>query len=127
MSKTVLLVEDDTALSEVYTRALKQANLKVYVASDVEMAMRKAQKHKPDVMLLDIILGPQNGFQLLKRLRREPGTMDIPVIIVTNLLTSEVGMQQELRVSLGVVGIYTKSQLSLKKLVQIVEHTIQRK
>lgn len=126
MSKTVLLVEDDAALSEVYARALKQAKLKVYVASDVETAMTKAQRHQPDVMLLDIILGPQNGFQLLKRLRREPNTMDIPVIIITNLLTSEVGMQQELRVSLGVVGIYTKSQLSLKKLVQIVEHTIQR-
>lgn len=127
MSKTVLLVEDDAALTEVYVRALKRANLKVYAANNVETAMTKAQKHRPNVMLLDVILGPQNGFQLLKRLRREPNTMDIPVIIVTNLLTSEVGMQQELRVSLGVVGIYTKSQLSLKKLVQIVEHTVERK
>ena len=126
MPQKVLLVEDDKALSEVYTQALEQAGLKVRVATNVDDAMRMAQKHHPKVILLDIILGQQNGFQLLKRMRREPSTMDTPVIIVTNLLTTEVGMQQELRVSLGVVGIYTKSQLSLKKLVQIVKHTIDR-
>lgn len=122
MSQKVLLVEDDQALTEVYTRALKKAKFAVLSASSVSKALITASKHKPNVIVLDVILGQENGFQLLKKLRREPSTMDIPVVIVTNLLTSEVGMQQELRVSLGVVGVYTKSQLSLKKLVQIVDH-----
>lgn len=126
MSQTVLLVEDDRALVEVYVQALRQAGLKPIVAHNIEQAMQEALERQPKVVVLDIILGQQNGFQLLKRMRRERATMDIPVIIVTNLLTSEVGMQQELRVSLGVVGIYTKSQLSLKKLVGAVQHAIDR-
>lgn len=119
MRKNVLLVEDDTVLGEVYCRVLQKAGLNVLHTSTSKAAINAAKKNPPDLVVLDIILGKENGFVFLKHLRREAKTMDVPVVIVTNLQTSEIGLKEELSTSLGVVGVYTKSQLSLKKLTEI--------
>lgn len=77
-------------------------------------------------MILDIVLGDSNGFDLLKKLRRQDGAHTIPVLIVTGLNTDEIGLNKELCVSLNIIGIYTKSQFAITKLVGAVKYGLEK-
>lgn len=122
MEKNVLLIEDDQLLAEVYQKSLASEGLNVFMADDTQTAMKLFDKNQIGIIVLDIVLGDTNGFELLKRLRRRAGSNMIPVVIVTGLNTDEVGLNKELCVSLNIIGIYTKSQFSVGKLVEVVQY-----
>lgn len=90
MAKSVLFIEDDVPTIDVYGTALKAAGFEVEVISLGQTALErvreiKANKTKrPDVVLLDIILPDINGIEVLKQLKEDPKTKDIPVLIITN-------------------------------------------
>lgn len=81
----ILLVEDDSFLLGLYATKFELDGFKVMMAEDGEKAIRVALKERPDIILLDIILPKLSGFEVLKRLKQEPTTAKIPVILLTNL------------------------------------------
>jgi len=81
----ILLVEDDTFLLGMYATKFEMDGFKVIMAEDGEKAVRSALKELPDVILLDVILPKLNGFEVLKQLKSESKTAEIPVILLTNL------------------------------------------
>ncbi|MFA6307177.1 MAG: response regulator [Patescibacteria group bacterium] len=81
----ILLVEDDSFLLGMYATKFEMENFKVIMAEDGEKAVRLALKEAPDIILLDIILPKMNGFDVLRQLKADPATADIPVILLTNL------------------------------------------
>lgn len=81
----ILLVEDDSFLLGMYATKFEMENFKVIMAEDGEKAVRLALKEAPDIILLDIILPKINGFEVLRRLKADPATAKIPVILLTNL------------------------------------------
>lgn len=85
----ILLVEDDSFLLGIYAAKLEIDNFKVFTTEDGEKALRLAAKELPDIVLLDIILPKLSGFEVLKRLKAEPETAKIPVILLTNLSQRE--------------------------------------
>jgi DNA-binding response OmpR family regulator len=126
MKKTVLIVEDDQLLAEVYSKCLQAEGIKAVVANDAISAL-KAFRSKPiNLVVLDIILGDSNGFDLLKKLRRQNGAHKIPILIVTGLNTDEISLNKELCVSLNIIGIYTKSQFAIAKLVEVVKDGLKK-
>lgn len=78
---TVLLVEDSLTDTEVVTRYLRQAGLAVVSVTSCEEAQLKLQVQKPDLVLLDVILPGQSGFELCRELKTNASTKRIPVII----------------------------------------------
>lgn len=78
---TVLLVEDSLTDAHVLTQYLKQAGLVVVSVTTCEEARLKMQLHKPDLVLLDVILPGQSGFELCRELKTNTSTKQIPVII----------------------------------------------
>jgi len=89
-SLDVLLVEDDPALSEMYRLKLVQDGYQVRLASDGESGLEAALRRPPDLLLLDLRLPNLSGFELLERLRRVPGWIDPPVIVLSNYGDLEV-------------------------------------
>lgn len=81
----ILLVEDDQFLVSMYATKFELENFKVVTAEDGEQGLTLAVKEKPDIILLDIMLPKKNGFEVLKGLKDNPKTRDIPVILLTNL------------------------------------------
>jgi len=81
----ILLVEDDSFLLGMYATKFEMENFKVIMAEDGEKAVRFALKEAPDIILLDIILPKVNGFEVLRQLKANRLTADIPVILLTNL------------------------------------------
>lgn len=86
---TVLVVEDDEQLIELYSKKLKTEGFTTYVARDGKEGLSIYQKRHPDIILLDILMPQMDGISMLKKLRGFDDAKDIPVIILTNLAYSE--------------------------------------
>jgi len=83
--KTILLVEDDPFLIDIYVNQLKKEGFKVLVAQDGQAGLKKIQTHYPDLVLLDILLPKMSGWDLLKAVRSDEKTKDTKVIVISNL------------------------------------------
>lgn len=81
----VLLVEDDPELTEFVRFMLEQEKYQVITAGDGENALVKARTERPDLILLDVLLPKIHGFEVCQRLRQDPATCLIPIIMVTSL------------------------------------------
>jgi DNA-binding response OmpR family regulator len=81
----VLIVEDSRFLRMSNERALQQAGFVVMSAADGEEGLRLALEHKPDLVVLDLMLPKLPGYEVLRELRKRPETSAIPIMIVTSL------------------------------------------
>jgi len=81
----ILLVEDSRPIRRENESALHKAGYEVVCAEDGESALRLAREQKPDLVLLDMILPKMSGPEVLRRLKTEPETAAIPVVVVSSL------------------------------------------
>lgn len=82
---TVLLVDDDEFLSDIYGTKLARDGFTVVVAHDGIEGYAKAVSEKPDIILLDVMMPKQDGFETLKQIRGNADIANTPVIMLTNL------------------------------------------
>jgi DNA-binding response OmpR family regulator len=84
MSACILVVEDSQTQAAQIKMVLENAgDLAVQVAHTGLDGLRLAQEVAPDLIVLDVVLPDMDGFQVCRRLKRDPATMDIPVIMLT--------------------------------------------
>jgi CheY-like chemotaxis protein len=81
----ILLAEDDRILRKAGEVSLRKKGYEVIPAVDGEDALAKARDHKPDLVLLDVMMPKMHGFDVLFALKADPSVRDIPVIMLTNL------------------------------------------
>lgn len=79
----ILIVEDDRSLSDVLAYNLKQAGYDVLVATDGQSGLTQAQLKLPDLVLLDVMLPVIDGLEVCRRLRSDPATRDILIMMLT--------------------------------------------
>ena len=79
----ILVCDDDELLRELLQFRLKAKGFDVVVASDGREALASIQTTYPDAVVLDAMMPGMDGFEVLRRLREEDGTRDIPVIMLT--------------------------------------------
>jgi DNA-binding response OmpR family regulator len=86
-SKSILFVEDDRPISEMYSRVLARDGYKVDYAYNGAEALQKAHAKHYDLILLDIMMPEKTGIEVLQELRGEDGkgTPDTKIVILTNL------------------------------------------
>jgi two-component system alkaline phosphatase synthesis response regulator PhoP len=82
---TVLIVDDNPQNVELLQAFLESLPVKLVTASDGVDALDKVAKHNPDLILLDIMMPRMSGFQVCKRIKGDPKTKDIQVLMVTAL------------------------------------------
>ncbi len=107
----VLLVEDSKFLRMANERALSNAGFQVSTAADGEEALQLANDKLPDIILLDMMLPKISGPNVLKALKGNPATKDIPVIVLTSLSQSN----EEKLLHEGAAAYFEKSALELDK------------
>ncbi len=120
MTKNILLVEDEPLLLDLYQEAFEDAGLEVEIAENGAEALKKADKN-PRLILLDILMPGMNGFEVLKKLKNNSKTKDIPVIVLTNLGSEQSDKDKQLALSLGAVDYLVKSYHTPDEIVEIVE------
>jgi CheY-like chemotaxis protein len=110
----VLVVEDDRFQRRAAEVKLRRCGFRVSSAVDGEEALRVAAEGRPDIILLDLIMPKLSGFEVLARLKADPATAAIPVLVLSNL-----GQQPDVDRAMrgGAAGYFVKSKLSLSELV----------
>jgi CheY-like chemotaxis protein len=79
----VLVVDDSEAIRELISVNLELEGFEVRSAADGELGLKVIRDWRPDVITLDVVMPRLGGFETLERLRADPATADIPVVIVT--------------------------------------------
>ncbi len=92
---TILIVEDEPAIRDMLRMALEVESFECLEASTIQEGYTAVVDHKPDVLLLDWMLPGGSGIELLRRLKRENLTQDLPIIMLT-AKTSEANIVQGL-------------------------------
>ncbi len=98
--KKVLIVDDSKTELMYLSGLLEKNGFTVKTAENAEDAFRKLAEDKPDLMLVDVVMPGQNGFQLTRAVSRDPQYSDVPIIMCTskNQETDRVwGMRQGAR------------------------------
>jgi CheY-like chemotaxis protein len=83
MCKKILVVEDNRDTATVMTLMLGKAGYSVDVAFDGEQGLQRVREGHPDVILLDIMMPVMDGYTMNQRLKQDPSTREIPVIVVS--------------------------------------------
>jgi len=84
-NKKILVVDDEADLREALNAALTHAGFETITATDGEEGLAQALAHKPDLILLDIMMPKMNGHDMLNILRRDPWGRNVPVFLLSNL------------------------------------------
>lgn len=87
--KKILLIEDEVALNKTLKEYLTGEKFEILSAFDGETGLSMAKEKLPDLVLLDIILPKKDGYAVLDELRSDEKTQNIPVIILTNMESSD--------------------------------------
>jgi DNA-binding response OmpR family regulator len=83
MAKTVLVIDDEPELVKLLDYNLTKSGYLVLSASNGEDGLALARKHSPDMVILDVMMPGADGWETCKRLRQEPGTASVPLLMLT--------------------------------------------
>jgi CheY-like chemotaxis protein len=119
--KKILLVEDDVFMIELLAKDLASAGYEVVVAKNGNEGVKKFEESAPDVVLLDILLPDQNGFETLRQIRRHPGGPAAKVMILSNIAE---GPDREEAKRLGVTEYLVKANFTLQEIVKKIQEVL---
>jgi DNA-binding response OmpR family regulator len=122
--KKILFIEDESALQKTFGEILSQEGYEMISASDGEIGLKLAKEKKPDLILLDLILPRVHGFDVLKKLKEDEETKEIPIIILTNL--ERIG-DVDKALELGATTYLVKAQYSLEEVVTKIKQALSSK
>ena len=83
MSSRVLIVEDEPDIRALVVHHLKREGYQVSAASSGEEALRQVQAAPPDLVLLDLMMPAMDGLEVCRRLRQDPATAMLPIVMLT--------------------------------------------
>ena len=83
MPETILLIEDEEDVSDLIRYHLKKSKYRVISAADGLEGLRLASEERPDAVILDVMLPRLNGFEVAKRMKADPSTASIPLLILS--------------------------------------------
>ena len=111
--KKILIIDDEKPIIEMYSSVL--LDYQVLSALNGEEGIAIAKKEKPDLIYLDIIMPKVNGLDVLKRLKEDADTAEIPVILLTNLPEEASADKAK---SLGAEDYFVKVEYEPEKLAE---------
>lgn len=119
--KKILWVEDDKFLGDIILRKLSKEKSTLLYAEDAQKALSILEEDHPDIILLDILLPGMNGFEFLEKIKADPKTKDIPVIMLSNLSQPE---DIEKGKKLGAEKFLVKATLELDDIIKEVKNVL---
>lgn len=118
----IYIVEDDESIREIEIIALKNSNYIVSAFENAKEFYKKLDELVPDLILLDVMLPDESGYDIVRKLRKRPATQEIPIIMVT-AKTTEMDMIKGLD---GGADDYIKKPFSIMELITRVKALLRR-
>lgn len=117
----IAIIEDDTALAEMYKFKLESAGMEVLVANDGQAGLDMLLKNKVDLILLDLMLPQLTGSEILAKYRKTPEGKDTKVIVLTNI--SEYEAPAELY-DLDILRYMVKANYTPSQVIVVVQEAL---
>ena len=118
----IYIVEDDENIREIETIALKNSNYMVCAFEKAKDLYKKRDEIMPDLVLLDVMLPDESGYDIVRKLRKRPATKKLPIIMVT-AKTTEMDMIKGLDDG---ADDYIKKPFSIMELITRVKALLRR-
>lgn len=124
---SILVVDDDPAIRDIYTIVFKNAGFSTYTANDGVEGLQQAKEHHPSIIILDIMMPNMDGRTMLSQLKADPTLQSIPVIMFSALITE---LEKSEMLAAGAVEYLEKSDVedpdqlveTIKKVLHIGEN-----
>lgn len=120
--KRILFIEDEAALQKTFGDILKSEGFEVISALDGETGLNLAKKENPDLVLLDLILPKIHGLDVLREIKQNENTKNIPVIVLTNIESIE---KIDKALELGATTYLVKSDYSLEDVIAKIKKALE--
>lgn len=122
-NKTILIIEDDEVLLRAIYLLFRKSNYTIATATDGESGLEIAERLKPNLILLDIVLPKINGIDVLRSLKKNDITKKIPVIILSNVDDAREKISAK---ELGVLAYFIKADSKVEEIANFVKKNIGR-
>lgn len=122
MQHILLLIDDDPLILKMYKKMFSFADYTVILASNGKEGLEKAEKLRPSVILLDLMMPVMDGLETLEKLKGNPTTASIPVVMLSNF-SDEADMQRALEK--GASNYLIKSSYDVQDLTAIIKKIVQ--
>jgi len=119
--KTILVVDDDKELCEILVDQLTRAGFKTLSAHDGEEGLKVALEHKPNLILLDVMMPKMDGIKMLEKLREHEWGKKVPVVLLTVMDQPEVLSRA---VELGGYEYFVKTDWKIEEIVERVKQKL---
>lgn len=114
----IAIIEDDQAISQMYRFKFEAEGYAVETANNGKLGVELAEKMKPDIILLDLMMPEMNGDEALEKIRAAAWGKDIKVIILTNMGEQEIPPKVK---ELGVSGVILKADMTPRQVADVVK------
>jgi DNA-binding response OmpR family regulator len=111
--KKIVIIEDEPVLQKALSIQLLSDGVSVHAASDGVSGLDLVREKHPNLVLLDLVLPKMRGFEVLKEIKKDSKTKNIPVIVLSNLSSDE---DKEKAIKLGAYDYFVKSSTDLSVL-----------
>jgi DNA-binding response OmpR family regulator len=118
---TIVCIEDEPEMIDLFKLILSRRGYQVFGASGGRAGLEAAQTHKPDVILLDLMMPDMDGWEVYQNLKSNPETQNIPVIVVT---AKAQNIDKVLGLHIAKVEDYISKPFSPNELIQSIEAVI---
>ncbi len=118
----ILLIDDEPDLLFLYSKALEADGFSTIIETSAEVGLAKARSEKPDLIILDLVMKPTDGFATFTELKKDPITEGIPILILTNL--TRQGLYDEM-IDKGAVAFLEKTDYSPRDISEQIKNILQ--
>ncbi len=118
MAAKIAIVEDDPAISQMYRFKFEAEGYDVETAGNGKLGLELAEKMKPDIILLDLMMPEMNGDEMLEKMRSTVWGKDIKVIVLTNKGEQEI--PEKVR-QLHVEAVILKADMTPRQVAELVK------
>ena len=118
MATKIAIIEDDQAISQMYRMKFEAEGFEVETAENGKLGLELADKMRPDIILLDLMMPEMTGDEMLVKLRATPWGKDVTVIILTNMGEQEA---PEAVKALGVRKFIVKAEMTPRQVAEMVK------
>lgn len=118
MKKTIVIVEDNQLIAGVYRSKLQAEGFQVEVAADGQAGLEMIERSRPDLVLLDLLLPKITGIEILTKLRAQPASQKLPVVVFSSSYVSDDAWKA------GATQVLNKATHSPKQVVEEVNNLL---
>lgn len=119
----ILIVEDDSYISDMYRIKLESDGFEVEIAADGQAGLDAILKSHPDLVLLDVVMPKMDGFSVLQKIRKNPDFKNMPVMMLTNLGQKD---SVEKGLLLGANGYIIKAHFTPSEVVEKIKEFLNK-